>query len=193
MAYKYRLYHEVEVSTRFTHRGPQVRGCVNCGPRCVNHVETNTEPTCTMGCVALITRPRPSNYSVGHKRLEHVPSNSANHPSRVLSIESDARHRWPQSDAIFCPTLASSLTFITTVLLSLCRKGRPHSRCVEFNLKKSATAAVLSTAGLGFTRSTHKLRGKTCPLIISVVLCIAPLHYSYLLCSFHCWLHAVTK
>jgi hypothetical protein len=25
----YRLYHEVEVSTRFTHRGPQARGCVN--------------------------------------------------------------------------------------------------------------------------------------------------------------------
>ena len=33
---KYRLYHEVEVSTRFTHRGPEARGCVN-------HVETDTE------------------------------------------------------------------------------------------------------------------------------------------------------
>ena len=33
---KYRLYHEVEVSTRFTHRGPQARGCVN-------RVETDTE------------------------------------------------------------------------------------------------------------------------------------------------------
>ena len=32
----YRLYHEVEVSTRFTHRGPEARGCVN-------HVETDTE------------------------------------------------------------------------------------------------------------------------------------------------------
>ena len=32
----YRLYHKVEVSTRFTHRGPQAQGCVNC-------IETNTE------------------------------------------------------------------------------------------------------------------------------------------------------
>ena len=146
-----------------------------------------------MGYVTLTMHPRPSNYSVSHKRLERVPSNSANHCSRVLSIESDARHQWLWSDAVFCPTLASSLTFITTVLSSLCRKGQPHSRCVDFNSKKSATAAVLSTADSAFTRSTHKLRGKTCPLIISVVLCIAPLHYSYLLCSFHCWLHAVTK
>ena len=27
--YMYRLYHEVEVSTGFTHRGPEARGCVN--------------------------------------------------------------------------------------------------------------------------------------------------------------------
>ena len=33
---KYRLYHEVEVSARFIHRGPQARGCIN-------HVETDTE------------------------------------------------------------------------------------------------------------------------------------------------------
>ena len=26
---KYRLHHEVEVSTGFTHRGPEARGCVN--------------------------------------------------------------------------------------------------------------------------------------------------------------------
>ena len=32
----YRLYHEVEVSTRFTHRGPKARGCVT-------HVETDTK------------------------------------------------------------------------------------------------------------------------------------------------------
>ena len=28
-SYKYRLHHEVEVSTGFTHRGPEARGCVN--------------------------------------------------------------------------------------------------------------------------------------------------------------------
>ena len=33
---KYRLYHEVEVSLRFTHRGPEAQGCVN-------RKETNTE------------------------------------------------------------------------------------------------------------------------------------------------------
>ncbi len=33
---KCRLYHEVEVSTRFTHRGPKPRGCAN-------RVETDTE------------------------------------------------------------------------------------------------------------------------------------------------------
>ena len=27
--YKYRLHHEAEVSTGFTHRGPEARGCVN--------------------------------------------------------------------------------------------------------------------------------------------------------------------
>ena len=32
----YRLYHEVEISTWFTHWGPEARGCVN-------HVETDTE------------------------------------------------------------------------------------------------------------------------------------------------------
>ena len=26
---EYRLHHEVEVSTGFTHRGPEARGCVN--------------------------------------------------------------------------------------------------------------------------------------------------------------------
>ena len=36
LPYMYRLYHEVEVSTRFTHRGPEARGCVN-------RVETDTE------------------------------------------------------------------------------------------------------------------------------------------------------
>ena len=41
-----------------------------------------------MGYVALTTHSRPSNYSVGHKRPERVPSNSANHHSRALSIES---------------------------------------------------------------------------------------------------------
>ena len=33
---KYRIYHNVEVSTGFAHRGPQARGCVN-------RVETDTE------------------------------------------------------------------------------------------------------------------------------------------------------
>ena len=36
MDYEYRLYHEVEVSSRFTHWGPEARGCVN-------HEETDTE------------------------------------------------------------------------------------------------------------------------------------------------------
>ena len=45
-----------------------------------------------MGYMALTKHSRPSNYSVGpDKRSERVPSNSANHHSRVLSIESDAR------------------------------------------------------------------------------------------------------
>ena len=36
VAVMYRLYHEVEVSMGFTHRGPKARGCVN-------HIETDTE------------------------------------------------------------------------------------------------------------------------------------------------------
>ena len=29
IAYMYRLHHEVKVSTGFTHRGPEARGCIN--------------------------------------------------------------------------------------------------------------------------------------------------------------------
>ena len=46
--FMYRLYHEVEVSTGFTHRGPEVEvstGFTHRGPEargCVNRVETST-------------------------------------------------------------------------------------------------------------------------------------------------------
>ena len=108
-----------------------------------------------MGYVAVTTHTRPNNYSVSHKRLEYVPSNSSNHRSRALSIE-------------FYPTLASSLTFRTTVLSSLCRIGQPYSHCVDCNSKKSTTAACLSTTDLAFNCSTHNIY----PLI-----CNAHLHY----------------
>ena len=42
-----------------------------------------------MGYMALTTHLRPSNYSVGYKRLECVSSNNSNHRRRALSIESD--------------------------------------------------------------------------------------------------------
>ena len=45
-----------------------------------------------MDYVAMTAHLWPSNYSVGHKRLERVPSNSANHCSRALLIESDVIH-----------------------------------------------------------------------------------------------------
>ena len=40
-----------------------------------------------MGYMALTTHLRPSNNSVGHKRLEHITSNDSNHCSRPLLIE----------------------------------------------------------------------------------------------------------
>ena len=39
-----------------------------------------------MGYVALTMHLRPSNYSIGHKRLERVPSNQSNHRSRQSFI-----------------------------------------------------------------------------------------------------------
>ena len=39
-----------------------------------------------MGYVALTMRPRPSNYSVGHKRLEPVPSNSSNNQQCYIRV-----------------------------------------------------------------------------------------------------------
>ena len=115
------------------YRGPQAQvgvGSVETEPRCVTDLYHGA-----MGYMALTMHPRPSNYSVGHKRLKRIPSNSSNHSSReVLSIESDAGYRWPLADSISqCPVLTSSLTFRTMVLLSLCRTVWPHSCCVDFN------------------------------------------------------------
>ena len=128
----YRIYHEVEVSTIYT---PKAAGPTS---GCVNRVwETDTEwynrlvPWATWlwqhihGLATTASAIKGSSV--------YPATVSANHRSRTLSIEFDARRRWPRSDAVFCPTLVSSLTIITTVLSSLCRKGRPHSRCVEFN------------------------------------------------------------
>ena len=132
------------------YRGPQARGgirSVETEPRCVTDLYHGA-----MGYAALTTHPRPSNYSVSHKRFQRVPSNSSNHRSRALSIESDAGYRWSLTDAVFCPVLTSSLTFRTTVLLSLCRIVWPHSCCVDFNSKKPA---ALSTAESAFNHSTH--------------------------------------
>ena len=65
------------------YRGPQARGgigSVETEPRCVTDLYNGA-----MGYVALTTHLRPSNYSIGHKRLERVPSNNSNHrSSRVL-------------------------------------------------------------------------------------------------------------
>ena len=119
------VYHEVEVSTRFTLRGPQARGCVN---RVGSDTEWYNPATCTWhGLRGPDNASTACNYSVGHNwgssaYLETVQTIC----SRPLSIESDARRRWPRADAVFCPTLASSLTFRTKVLSSLCRKGRYH-------------------------------------------------------------------
>ena len=96
------------------YQGPQARGgvrSVETKPKCVTDLYRGA-----MGYVALTTHLRPSNYSIGHKRLKCVPSNNSNHCSKVLSIESDAGYRWPLADSIFCPVLTSFLTFRTTVL-----------------------------------------------------------------------------
>ena len=60
---KYKLHHEVQVSSRFTYRGPQAQGCVN-------HEETEPSDVTDLyqGYVALTTHLRPSNYSAGHKK-----------------------------------------------------------------------------------------------------------------------------
>ena len=144
---KYRLYHKVEVFMWFTQWESQAQGCVN-------HMETDTEwyhwlVPYTIGSVVLTIHPWPSNHSIAHKRLECVYSNSAHHRSRVLSIKSHGRlttTSWRR----FLPNSSIinyiSWTLRTTVLSSLCRKGRPHSHCINFNSRKPATAAILSTA-----------------------------------------------
>ena len=80
---KYRLHTKVQVSMRFTlPRDASPRWCKKRRdePRCVTDLYYGA-----IGYVALTTHLRPSNYSVGHKRLERVPSNDSNHRSRVLS------------------------------------------------------------------------------------------------------------
>ena len=107
-----------------------------------------------------------------------VCSNNANHHSRVLSIESDARHWWLRSDAVFCPTLASCLTFRTTALPLLCREGWPHSCCVNFNLKKSASYSCCSfNCWLGIQSLHPQVTRWDLPTNHNIVLGIAPLLY----------------
>jgi hypothetical protein len=60
-----------------------------------------------MGYVALTTHLRPCNYSVGHKRLERISSNSSNHCGRPSSIEPATKHQWQWTDTIFCPIIMS--------------------------------------------------------------------------------------
>ena len=117
------------------HRGgPEAWGCAN-------HIKTDIPRDITdlyyMGYTALTMHIWHSNYSVGHKRFKGIPSNSASHHRRQMSIESDSIHQWSWVDAIFWQILSLSLTLRTTALLSLCRKCRLHSRYVDFKSKKS--------------------------------------------------------
>ena len=101
---------------------------------------------------------------------------------------------WPRSDAVFCPTLASSLTFTLPLCYRRCVEKVGHTVVVSISTWRSQLQLLFFQL---LTRHSFapptSYRVKTCTLIISAVLCIAPLHYSYLLCSSHCWLHAVTK
>ena len=66
------LYVHHMVSKRFAHQGPKAQRLC----------KLRRDRIDTMGYAS--THPRPSNYSVGCKRLEHVPSNSSN--NRYYSV-----------------------------------------------------------------------------------------------------------
>ena len=99
------------------YRGPQARGgvrSVETEPRCVlTDLYHGAMDYVTIDYLSILSMTwpwqrtmRPSNYSVGHKRLERVPnSNKSNHRCRVLSIESNAGYRWPLADSVFYPIL----------------------------------------------------------------------------------------
>ena len=114
--------HHMVVSKRFAHQGPKAQRLC----------KLRRDRTDTMGYAS--TYPRPSNYSVGCKRLEHVPSNSSNNillrvpAERCRSNTTYARRRGSRADAVYCPTPAPFLTFRTAVLQSLCRIDWSNSR-----------------------------------------------------------------
>ena len=138
MVYMYKLYHVVEVSTRFAHRRPQIaqRPILSditnlyhglCGP--------DNASMATVSAIKGLSAYLATIHTIAAEHCQLSP---------ILDIDD-------RKPTMFSIKLASSLIFRTTVLSSLCRKGRLHSCCADFNLKKSATAAVLSNADQAFT------------------------------------------
>ena len=123
----YRLYHEVEVSTWFIHRGPEARGCVN-------HVGTDTEWYNRL--VPWATWPWQRIYDLA--TIVSAIKGSSTYLATVQIIVADRRRSsWrPTSPSscqrCFLPTPANSLVFRTTILLSSCTKA---SRFVDSNSK----------------------------------------------------------
>ena len=123
----YRLYHEVEVSMWFTHQGSEARG-----------VETDTEwynrlvPWATwlwqriydIATIAFAIKGSSMYLATIQTIVDHHRS------SPTLDIDDN------EPTCRFLPTLASSLTFRTTILSSLYTKGRPLCDLCWFQLKK---------------------------------------------------------
>ena len=82
--FMYRLYHEVEVSTWFTHRGPEARGCVN-------HVGTDTEWYNRL--VPWATWPWQRIYGLATIASAIKGSSAYLATVQTVQIESDARYR----------------------------------------------------------------------------------------------------
>ena len=81
-----------------------------------------------MGYVALTMHLWPSNYSVSHKRLKHVPSNSSNHHSRLSLIELTPNTDISSYQRCFLQTPANCLAFRTTISIIVVYKNRPLHR-----------------------------------------------------------------
>ena len=108
---KCRLYHEVEVSTWFTHWGPEARGCVN-------HVETDTKWYNRL--VPWATWPWQRIYILA--TIVSAINGSSAYLATVWTIVADC-HRLPDIDDSIIFIQLFFLRF-KTMLLSLCAKGR---------------------------------------------------------------------
>ena len=137
--------------------------CIGCIMRYVdmNH-NYNQLDSCTM-----ITHLQSSNYNVGHKSLKHIPSNSFDHRSRPLSIESTADIDTASCQCQFRSTLGFFVPFRATLASSLCAT-RLVSIITCISISFDSMASFSCFCELLIRQNVWSPQRETCPLIIQL-------------------------